>query len=132
MAGIRSHPPAAVHAPEDRGGGDDNDTLPLRSRGLSGAVYSELDIPLLCGEPLELGARARGDRANGALFRFLLDILHQVSSGNPSQLYTSSLAREWLTKWWQNQSSQGQEVCPSCISHTFQLCVRVRGRERSQ
>lgn len=50
---------------------------------------------------MELGARARRDRANGALFGFLLDILHQVSSGNPSQLYTSSLARERLTKWWQ-------------------------------
>jgi len=87
MAGIRSHPPTAVHAPEDGGGGDDHDTLPLRSRRLSGAVYSELDIPVLCGEAVELGPGARRHRPDGAVFRFLLDILHKVSSGYASRLY---------------------------------------------
>ncbi len=86
LARIGSHPTAALHAPADRRGRDDNDTLPIRAGSLSGAVHPELDLPILCGKPVELCRGPRWNYPNGALFRLFLDLLHQVSGGKLSHL----------------------------------------------
>jgi hypothetical protein len=80
LAGVRRHSPSVVHASTNRGGGDHNDPLLIRTRGLSRPLHSQLDLAILYRGSLPLGSHSRGcwHHSNGSIHRLLLHLLHKV------------------------------------------------------
>ena len=80
LARVCRHSPPALHAPADRRSGDHNNPLPLCPWHIPSSVHPELAVPLLRRRSCRSDRLAGRDIADDLVLRFLLHLLHQVST----------------------------------------------------